>query len=75
MQMSSNLNSKKTVLPMPDKILDDKTKAPEIDQTSIFTAPASSASEKCATSEPLLADVSKVESEIKHLAELTVLEV
>ena len=75
MQMSSNLNSKKTVLPKPENILDEKTISLEMDQTSNVTALASSTTEKCATSEPLLTKDSKVESEVKPLDELDAPEV
>tara|TARA_B110001450_G_C17500274_1_gene432013 strand:+ start:137 stop:739 length:603 start_codon:yes stop_codon:yes gene_type:complete len=69
MQMSSNLNSKRTVLPKPEKILDAKATAPEMDQVSVVTAPASEAAEKCATAEPLSAEAPKVELPVEAQAE------
>lgn len=69
MQMSSNLNSKRTVLPKPEKILDAKAKAPEMDQASVVTAPASEAAEKCATAEPLSAEAPKLEMPVEAQAE------
>ena len=67
--MSSNLNSKRTVLPKPEKILDAKATAPEMDQASVVTAPASEAAEKCATAEPLSAEAPKVELPVEAQAE------
>ena len=51
MQVSSNLNSKRTVLPKPAANLDAKVKAPEPDQASVQTAPVSDGAEKCAAAE------------------------
>ena len=67
--MSSNLNSKRTGLPKPEKILDAKATAPEMDQASVVTAPASEAAEKCATAEPLSAEAPKVELPVEAQAE------
>lgn len=68
MQMSSNLNSKRTVLPKPEKILDAKAKAPDMDQASVVTAPASEAAEKCAAAEPLEAEAPKAELPVEAQA-------
>ena len=53
MQESQNMNSKKTMLPKRDGNLDAKVKAPETDQVSFETAPASNTAEKCAETESL----------------------
>ena len=48
MQMSSNLSSKRTVLPKPSADLDAKAKMPEPDQVSLQTAPVSDTNDKVA---------------------------
>jgi hypothetical protein len=74
MLKSTNLNSKRTVLSLPEKNLDTKTKALEMN-VSFETAPASETAEKCAAAESLDAEAPKVVLPDESVAEIGVLEV
>ena len=74
MLKSTNLNSKRTVLSMPEKNLDTKTKALEMN-VSFETAPASEVAEKCAIAESVEAEAPKAELPVESPAELEAPEV